>query len=52
MGFVLAATVTLLGGASWVFLTGPLARVNWPREVEPPKQSLRAQPLAFVRSRV
>jgi len=34
--FVLAASVTLLGGVSWVFLTGPLARVNWPREIEPP----------------
>ena len=38
--FVLAATVTLLGGASWVFLTGPLTRVNWPSEIEPPNQSL------------
>jgi MFS transporter, ACS family, D-galactonate transporter len=38
--FVVAATVTLLGGASWVFLTGPLTRVNWPREIEPPNQSL------------
>jgi MFS family permease len=31
--FVLAAAVTLLGGASWVFLTGPLAQVKWPREI-------------------
>ena len=31
--FVLAATVTLLGGASWVFLTGPLAQAKWPREI-------------------
>lgn len=30
--FVLAATVTLLGGASWVFLTGPLAQVKWSGE--------------------
>jgi MFS family permease len=45
--FVLAATVTLLGGASWVFLTGPLARVNWPREIEPPNQSL--EPTAGLR---
>jgi MFS family permease len=42
--FVVAATVTLLGGASWVFLTGPLIRVNLPREVEPPNQSL--EPIA------
>ena len=31
--FVVAAIVTLLGGAFWVFLTGPLARVKWPRDV-------------------
>lgn len=42
--FVLAATVALLGGVSWVFLTGPLTRVNWPREIEPPNQSL--EPIA------
>jgi MFS transporter, ACS family, D-galactonate transporter len=29
--FVLAATITLLGGASWVFLTGPLRQVKWPQ---------------------
>jgi MFS transporter, ACS family, D-galactonate transporter len=31
--FILAAAITLLGGASWVFLTGPLAQVQWPREI-------------------
>jgi MFS family permease len=30
--FVVAAAITLLGGASWVFLTGPLAQVRWPSE--------------------
>jgi MFS family permease len=30
--FVVAATITLLGGASWVFLTGPLVQVRWPTE--------------------
>lgn len=31
--FVVAAAVGLLGGVSWVFLTGPLAPVKWPREI-------------------
>lgn len=31
--FVVAATITLLGGVSWVFLTGPLAQVKWPGEI-------------------
>ena len=31
--FVVAAIVTLLGGAFWVFLTGPLAQVKWPRDI-------------------
>jgi MFS family permease len=30
--FVVAAVVTLLGGISWVFLTGPLTQVKWPGE--------------------
>lgn len=30
--FVLAAAIALLGGASWVFLTGPLVQAKWPRE--------------------
>jgi MFS family permease len=31
--FVVAAVITLLGGVSWVFLTGPLAQVRWPAEI-------------------
>jgi MFS family permease len=31
--FVVAAVITLLGGASWVFLTGPLEQVRWPAEI-------------------
>ena len=31
--FVVAALVTLLGGAFWVLLTGPLAQVKWPRDI-------------------
>jgi MFS family permease len=31
--FVVAAAITLVGGASWVFLTGPLAPVQWPGEI-------------------
>ena len=31
--FVVAATIVVLGGASWVFLTGPLAQLRWPTEV-------------------
>jgi hypothetical protein len=31
--FVVAAVITLLGGASWVFLTGPLEQVQWPAEI-------------------
>jgi MFS family permease len=30
--FVVAAAITLTGGASWILLTGPLAQVKWPRE--------------------
>ena len=40
--FVLAATITLLGGASWVFLTGPLAQVKWPAEILGGKESSKA----------
>lgn len=32
--FVVAAAITLLGGASWVFLTGPLQQLQWPAEIE------------------
>jgi ACS family D-galactonate transporter-like MFS transporter len=32
--FVVAATITLLGGASWVFLTGPLRQLEWPAEIQ------------------
>jgi MFS family permease len=31
--FVVAAFITLLGGASWVFLTGPLKQVRWRADV-------------------
>ena len=30
--FVVAASVTLLGGLSWVLLVGPLVPVQWPAE--------------------
>jgi ACS family D-galactonate transporter-like MFS transporter len=38
--FVLAATVTLVGGASWLFLTGPLGQVKWPQGIDSPNQLL------------
>ncbi len=38
--FVVAAAIMLLGGASWVFLTGPLAQVRWPSEVLGEKEGL------------
>jgi len=32
--FVVAAAITLLGGVSWVFLTGPLRQLEWPAEIQ------------------
>jgi ACS family D-galactonate transporter-like MFS transporter len=32
--FVVAAAITLLGGVSWVFLTGPLRQLDWPSEIQ------------------
>jgi ACS family D-galactonate transporter-like MFS transporter len=32
--FVVAAAITLLGGAAWVFLTGPLQQLQWPAEIQ------------------
>jgi MFS family permease len=41
---VLAATITLLGGASWVFLTGPLAQAKWPGEMAAGNEPLLPAP--------
>jgi len=38
--FVVAATITLLGGVFWVFLTGPLQQLQWPAEIENNKDQL------------
>jgi len=38
--FVVAASITLLGGVSWVFLTGPLQQVQWPAEIQETKATL------------
>ncbi|MGH8092308.1 MAG: MFS transporter [Chthoniobacterales bacterium] len=46
--FVLAATITLLGGASWVFLTGPLAQVRWPREILARDEPLLPAPASSI----
>lgn len=37
--FVLAAAFMVLGGLSWVLLTGPLTRMNWPGETRDSNQS-------------
>jgi len=30
--FVIAATITLVGGVCWIFVTGPLVQLKWPGE--------------------
>jgi ACS family D-galactonate transporter-like MFS transporter len=38
--FVVAAAITLSGGAFWVFLTGPLQQLQWPAEIQDRKDPL------------
>jgi MFS family permease len=38
--FVVAAAITLSGGAFWVFLTGPLRQLPWPAEIQGTKDPL------------
>jgi hypothetical protein len=42
--FFLAAVVVLIGGASWIFLTGPLVPVKWPREIPVGDEPLAVAP--------
>ena len=42
--FVVAAAISLLGGAFWILLTGPLRQVRWPKEIIEVDESLPLAP--------
>lgn len=42
--FVVAAVITLLGGVSWVFVTGPLVQARWPAESADDREQLLLAP--------
>lgn len=44
--FVVAAAITLLGGGFWIFLTGPLRQVRWPKEIIEGDEPLLPSPSA------
>jgi MFS family permease len=38
--FVVAAAITLAGGAFWIFLTGPLQQLQWSADIQARRDSL------------